>query len=400
MSSWRRGFSVLFFIVVAQLVVARPAVAQSGVSRKIHNQYVSPRALGMGNAFVAVASDYNALLYNPAGLARRDDNEINLYMDGGLSASFLQFGKEISDAQATQGTDSQKQEAIMNVLQKQYGRSYGIRTSLFGAFWVRPKWGIALIPLDLTVEESLHQSVGPSINATVYMDTTFAMGYGSDIKSFPGGKLSWGVTGKAINRGYFSKSINFLELATDSNVIQSSDLREGFGVDADIGFLYTPRIPSTGLLSVLRLTRPTFGLVVRNVMENKFTSSMKLLNSTPPADAKPPEQLYRVIDVGSKWEYPSAFIFGGRGVLDIRNIMHPSFSMRKGLHLGFEFDWTVASWWKGAYRVGLNQGYWTAGASAMFTFFNLDLVTYGEDVGTYSTPVENRIYSVRASMNF
>lgn len=400
MSRRRRDFAFVFFVVAALLAAASGAHAQSGVSRRIHHQYVGPRPLGMGDAFVAVANDYNALFYNPAGLARRDDNEINLYMDGGLSASFLQFGQEISQAQSTQGTDSEKQEAVMEVLQKQYGRAYGIRTSLFGGIWVRPKWGIAFIPMDLTVEESLHQSVGPSINATVYLDTTFAMGYADDVKTFPGGKLSWGVTGKAINRGSFSKSVNFLELATDPAVVQTSDLREGFGVDADIGFLYTPRIPSTGVFSLLRLTRPTFGLVLRNVMETKFTSNMKLLNKQPAEGAPPPEQLYRVIDIGSKWEYPSAFIFGGRGVLDIRDIMHPNFSVRKGLHLGFEFDWTMASWWRGAYRFGLNQGYLTAGASAMFTFFNLDLVTYGEDVGTYSTPVENRIFSLRASMNF
>jgi hypothetical protein len=32
----------------------------------------------MGDAFVAVANDYTALFYNPAGLARREDGQINL----------------------------------------------------------------------------------------------------------------------------------------------------------------------------------------------------------------------------------------------------------------------------------------------------------------------------------
>lgn len=86
--------------------------------------------------------------------------------------------------------------------------------------------------------------------------------------------------------------------------------------------------------------------------------------------------------------------------MDIRDIMHPKFSLKKGLHLGFEFDWTMTSWWKGSYRVGLSQSYLSAGVSAMFSVFNLDVVTYGEDVGTYSTPVENRVYMLRASMNF
>ena len=31
------------------------------------------RPLGMGNAYVAIADDFNAVFYNPAGLARLND---------------------------------------------------------------------------------------------------------------------------------------------------------------------------------------------------------------------------------------------------------------------------------------------------------------------------------------
>lgn len=86
--------------------------------------------------------------------------------------------------------------------------------------------------------------------------------------------------------------------------------------------------------------------------------------------------------------------------MDFRDLGHPNANFRKSLHLGFEFDWTVKNWWKGAYRVGLNQGFFTAGLSAKFACFNLDLVTYGEDVGTYSTPLENRMYSTRLNLNW
>jgi len=60
----------------------------------------------------------------------------------------------------------------------------------------------------------------------------------------------------------------------------------------------------------------------------------------------------------------------------------------------------VTSWWKGQYRVGYSQGYMTAGLSALFTIFNLDLVTYAEELGTKNTPLENRYYMLKASMNF
>ncbi|HRO66947.1 MAG TPA: hypothetical protein PL182_05235, partial [Pseudobdellovibrionaceae bacterium] len=345
----------------------------------------------------AVANDYNALFYNPAGLARRDDGEMNLFIDLGASGTFPGVNKDIQTAQKTEGSDSDKQQAMLDAIEKNYGKTLGLRVTPMGAMIVRPNWGFAVLPADLTLEGTLHRSVGPSIDTTVYMDSTFAFGYGDDFRGLRSGRLSWGVTGKFINRAYFSKAVSFVELASDSNLVKSSDFREGFGVDADLGFLYTPVLPSEGFLSLFRLAKPSFGLVVRNLAETKFSNSLKLVNKEK---TEAPEQMYRVIDIGTRWEYPSFWLFGGRGVMDFRDIMHPAVNLRKSLHLGFEFDWTVASWWKGAYRVGLNQGYMTGGVSAMFTFFNLDVVTYGENVGTYSKPEENRMYSARLNINW
>lgn len=391
----------LFFPLSAILLFLtwESAFADVGVSYKIHHHYQGPRPLGMGDAFVAVANDYNTLFYNPAGLARLEQGELNLFIDAGVSNAFQSIAKEIQEAQSTPGTQADKESAVMAALQKQYGKAFGFRTQLFSGIYVRPKWGIAVIPADLSFEGSMHQAVGPSVNATFYADTTVALGYGDEVPGLRSwGAVSWGVTAKAINRGYFSKSINFVELATDPNLIKSSDVREGFGIDADIGFLYTPRLPGSGLFSLLKYTRPTFGLVVRNLAETKFASSNKFISKEE--GLTPPEQLYRVVDIGTKWEYPSFWLFSGRGVMDFRDIMHPSYTLKRGLHLGFEFDWTVASWWKGAYRIGYRQGYVTAGMSALFALFNLDLVTYSDEVGTPSTPVENRVYALRMNVNW
>ena len=236
------------------------------------------------------------------------------------------------------------------------------------------------------------------INATAYIDTTLALAYADTVKSIEDAKVSWGVTGKLINRGYFGKSISAFELAADSSFLNTSDMKEGYFVDADVGLLYHPHIPDEGWYSVLRLARPTFGMTIRNIMDSGSMGTLKLLNKSATSSDKP-EKLYRVIDVGSRWEYPELFIFNGRGVLDIRDIMHPNFTFKKGLHLGFEFDWSVSSWWRGSYRFGMSQGYLTAGFSALFSVFNLDLVTYSEDVGPSSSSTENRMYMLKANIN-
>jgi hypothetical protein len=46
-------------------------------------QYLSGRALGMGDAFVALSDDYSGIYYNPAGLAR-----LNSPLDAGVSLKF------------------------------------------------------------------------------------------------------------------------------------------------------------------------------------------------------------------------------------------------------------------------------------------------------------------------
>lgn len=373
------------------------AADDTGVSFRIHHHYQAPRALGMGDAFVAVANDYSAIFYNPAGLARRTDGEINMSFDVGATPKFATFSKEIEEAQNTTGSDSDKQQAIMNVINSNAGSTFGLRVNGPNGIWVRPNWGIAVLPADISVQMDLHNQVGPAINTTVYADTTLAYAYARDFDWIPDSRFSMGITGKFVNRGYFSKAITALEAASDPNLVQKDDLLEGYTVDADIGALWTPNIPSDGILSWLALAKPTFGAVVRNVGEVGFGQSLKLINKEK-TDA--PEKLYRVLDVGSRWEYPSLWIFSGRGTLDIRDIGHPLFSLTKGLHAGLEFDWTMFSWWKGHYNVGINEGYFTAGLGAQFALFNLDLVTYGEDVGPQGSPQENRNYMARLNINF
>jgi len=392
----RRG-SLLLITGILAFFSSSFSQAES-ISTTIHHHYQAPRALGMGDAFVAVANDYSAIFYNPAGLARREDGQLNLSMNFAGTPGAMDFYNEYKDIEESNKTESEKQTAYLELIERHYGDVYSLRVTPLEGVWVRPKWGVALIPLDLSVEMAMHKQVGPTINTTVYADTTLAVSYGDDLHWFDYGRFSWGITGKFVNRGFFSEPISAVDLAQSSEIVRKEDLLEGYTVDADLGMLWTPELPDSGLWSVLRLARPTFGAVVRNVAETGFGQTMKLLNKDKQDGT--PEKLYRVLDLGSRWEYPSMWIFGGRGVLDVRDLGHPDFTWRKGVHLGFEFDWTVSTWWKGHYRVGLSQGFWTAGLSAELGIFNLDVVSYADDVGTKNTPIESRVYATRLNLDF
>lgn len=388
---------LLFFAILCSLQVQ----AEITAGPRIHHEYESPRALGMGNAFVAVADDYNALFYNPAGMARRKDGHLNLYLGGGTAQDLLGLISDIDKASSKQGsTDAEKQEAILEILNKSYGDSYALLFNAPSGILVRPNWGIGILPLNFNTHLNVHQSLGPVLNIHSYLDTVIAFGLAKDYEKdwLPKGRTSIGVTFKAVNRGYLNESFAAVDLVADSKVLEAKDFKEGFTLDADLGLLYDPEIPEEGFFSVFRLAKPSFGLVVRNIADYGFTTDLNLLDKAKSEEK--PERLYRRIDIGSKWEYPELWIFGGRGVLDFRDILHPSVNFRKSLHLGFEFDWKVFSWWKGHYRIGLNQGYLTAGLSALLGIFNLDLVTYAEDVGSLKNPKESRKYELRMNLDF
>lgn len=385
--------------LILSVLFSFSAFAQEGVHTAIHHHYQSSRALGMGDAFVATANDYTALFYNPAGLARRDIGHLNLsLLEAGGSIDTRDFYADFSDVEkGTYANDSEKFQAYANFLNEYYGKPLNFRVKALESIWVRPNWGVGIIPLDFSFEGQIHNQGAPAIDVRAFADTTIAYGYGNDIRGLVPGRLSWGTTLKFINRGYINREVNALDLVADSKTIKKEDARDGYTVDLDIGTLYTPLIPSEGFWSVFQLAIPTFGAVVRNVADYGFKSTFKLFNKD--TDFEPPEKLNRVLDVGAKFEYPELWIFGGRGEVDIRDIGHPNFTWRRALHLGFEFDWTVTSWWKGQYRFGLNQGYATAGVSALLFIFNLDLVTYGEDVGTYHNPKENRVWMAKLSLD-
>lgn len=371
---------------------------QDGAFTSIHHHYQESRALGMGDAFTALADDYSAIFYNPAGLAFLEGGQFNGSLDFNLSGNFNSFNKSISNASSNNSADPNAQYTqTAQLLQDNFGNVFGARVGLLQGIYARPRWGIAVLPADFKLEMSVINQGVPGMSVRANLDTTIAYGFAREIKPVPG-RLAWGTTFKFINRGYFSKQVNALDLMIDSNIVKTSDMREGYTIDADVGTMYRPDLPDEGFFSYFRAARPTFAFVARNVFDYGFGRTLKLLNKEA-STSNPPEKLYRVFDLGSRWEYPRAWLFGGRGTFDIRDMGHPYFTLRKGIHAGLEFDWKVKSWWKGAYRIGLSQMYLTAGVSMLLGVFRLDVATYSEDVGSVSAPKENRYYQVKLNLD-
>ena len=364
---------------------AAPSVSHADVPDfTIHQHYVSPRALGMGNAFTALADDYSAVFYNPAGLARIEEPQINLGIGAGIDANFIKLQKDISDSQG--GDVSQ----TTNLLEQNYGEHYSARVPTLSAFWVRPRWGIAIIPVDLSLELGIHKLATLDVIAT--QDTTIAYARGWDV-NWGADHISMGITGKAIYRGYYNKAIHASELAMDPKLLRAEEAKEGLTVDFDYGMLWTPKLEQE---SWLRAARPTIGFTVRNIADYGFKQNFHLIDKNSTEAPK----IGRRFDLGTLWELPDWWIWKTRAMVDMRDMGHANWTAKKGFHAGVELLWKIRSWWQGGWRVGVNQGYFTGGFTGKFALFNLDLVTYAEEVGPSDNPKSNRRYMLKASLDW
>lgn len=376
----------IYFLIFLATSVQAGETANYG----IHQHYIAPRAMGMGNTFSGI-DDYNVLFYNPAGLALLTEKKMNIGIGGGISQDFIDFGKDVKDIADSNQSDADKTQDAADLLESKYGETYTARIPRMNFIYTRPKWGIALIPVDLSVTLMPNQSTGPSLDVTAYQDTTLAFGWA---KRSMKKKFAWGFLGKAIYRGNVDKRLLAIDLAQSEDVVRDQDYKEGMTVDADLGVIWSPFVDKTK--GPFRKLKPSFSAVLRNIADYGFTSNFELYND----NSTEPEKLHRRLDLGSRWDFPKFSVFEPRLMIDVRDVLHDYWSFEKGLHLGAELKYNVGRGLFGSIQGGMNQMHWTAGLGIQTYFFKVELTSYAEEFGTKSVERTDRIYLAQLNFNF
>ena len=381
----------LFLVASAVSLISLSSVSAFAQlqSEYLHQPVLSTRVMGMGGAFTAVADDYNALYYNPAGLARLDHNQFVAEIYAGLTPSILSFETQLSGA-------GNNPTSIQNVLANNFGDHFSSRVGL-GGTWVGPHWGIGFQPVDLSLELDIHGTAGVTLGVEAFQDTLLQYGHGWSFGE--NNSLSVGIAPKAVYRASIQQDLtifNIISSGSGGSIFQPSEANEGLFVDFDLGAMYTFQIPDDGWFKWLKNAKPTVAFAVRNVLDLQTPADFHLYSSQSSAY---PAQLQRRFDVGTNFVLPEFWVFKPHFMIDFRDLGTAQASFIKCSHVGAELLWKAFGWLNGGYRVGLSEGYFTAGLSAELGVFLLDLAAYSEEIGTTSDPRQSTRYMAQLSVD-
>ena len=315
------------------------------------------RPLGMGNAFVSVVDDQNALYYNPAGLALIKDLSweiINPAIDVG--ANTLKTSQTV-----TQLLQQSKLSGVSGVLEAiqpfigvyQYG-GFSLTPYLISKNWgfsIAFKSAIGLLP---------HNNIALDTKGEVSVIAPLAFA-----KSFLKRTLHVGMAVKFLSGGFIDDQFNLDTLAlfssgkNDSSKKLSDYYTIGWGVGFDAGALVSPK----------HKWDPSFGLSISDIGSTSYRQISKTTHA--------PKVREMSVNTGlsfKPYKKKSSYLLISVDTHSINQKLHFSQKLNMGL------EYSIRDFFK--IQAGLMTGYPTAGVQIQARFLSLRLATYVVDHGT------------------
>ena len=325
------------------------------------------RPLAMGNAYVAVADDFNAVFYNPAGLARLNDWYFELFNPGlTVSKGAIDFFSDVSE-------NTSKESDLVDTIEESAGEAFTAK-AMINSYFVKKNFGFA-IGLDAGTTASIHRDLSTSLNASADAIIPLAMAM-----NFLDGKLSVGASLKAratagVNDNFGIDVIGDIDEGTDAF---KNYLKSGLGFGVDFGVLFSP----------FKYMSPTLGLSITDLGSTHFNaiSSLKEYSGTAPI-------VLPSVNLGLSLKPVQVSYFYLRTSVDMHSINQP-YSFSQKLNLGLEAG--LGQILKA--QLGMHNGYYTAGLQFDIMVIKLRAVTYAEEIGDYAGQQEDRRYALQVKI--
>lgn len=346
-----------FFSMFFLLSVIAPRIL---FAAELHQTWSSVRAMGMGGAYTAVVDSGDALFYNPAALSRISGVEWTI-MDPRIGVN----GPQALEVAAIASSGSTLADTLADLYGKAIWVGGGGKTS-----FVMPNFGFAAFS-NGDVGINLQNPAFPELNLNYVFDYGIALGGAVD---FIPNVWSIGLVAKRMNRTGTNLPVGPSVLASlDIDSIKDQLKNRGTGYALDIGTMLT--IPSP--------IQPTVSFSIRNFGYTSF-SFEEGVQAPPRSDPD--------MTLGGSLTFDTP-VFNITTAMDYRFLDRADIQMGKKLHLGVEFDLPLIQ-----LRAGLNQGYYTAGATFDIGVIALDAATYGVELGEYPGQLEDRRYVVQMTL--
>lgn len=327
---------------------------------------LSVKGLGMGNAYTLHARGHDAVSYNPAAFARMEGFQFRL-MGLGMGLN----GVDSFDEYEAIFNNSNNVGATLNAL---YGEP----------IWARIDYQASLSAGPFIAGAYARNNLGFTLlnPALPYLETNFY----SDIVLFGGAGVQIipnifdvGFMAKRITRYAGAGDITASTLAfLNSNIIENSANQTGVAYGFDFGAKLT--LPGDW--------NPSVAFAWQDIGDTKFSFS-----ATNPA----PKKIQDRMNVGVGMEKDFMGIAKLRPALEFKMLNGSSSEVQIGkrLHMGLELELPLLT-----LRGGFNQGYYTYGASFDFWVFQVDVASYGVELGEYVGQHEDRRYMIQLTMDF
>ena len=307
------------------------------------------RPLAMGNAFVSIADDYNALLYNPAGIARLKE------WDGELIQATLFVGANTmgsADELVKLGGDPQLSK-ILEFFESNAGEPQHV--------------GVNITPHLIFKNFGFGLSISSQTTITTHNDIDVEFQSKNEIllpivyaHNFLGERLSVGATLKPRMLVSIDQSFN---AETVSDADNAKDVaKAGAGIGFDAGILFTP----------VKKMEPTLGISITDIGGTSFKEQGSDGTGKPSSIISSVNTGFSLKPIQSPTQYLSVSVEAH----SINQKIHYS----KKFHVGAE--WGYRSVLK--VQTGLKDGYLTGGFQVDVGLLNLAFSTYVEDYGPIS----------------
>ncbi len=351
------------------LILSIVSLASFSAERK--EFYVGIRGLSMGGAQVATVNDETSLLVNPAGLGKLRNYFIT------VADPELHLGDATQAIVGTDVTAPLDPQAVLDLFNKATNQDK-ILHSKFHIFpsAVFPNFGLGLFA-NYTTDASYDATT--SQMSFSYREDLAAV-FGFNFRMWDG-RIKLGFNLKILNRNEIERT----DIASTATGLTIKNLTsEGVAIASDVGLL----------ISMPWKLIPTLGLVYRDAGNTHFTVRDGLLNGAATKPAPVPASLdaaFSIFPIAGK-KTRIAFSTEVRDVLTIGD----EEDINRRIHAGIELNIRDALF----LRAGMNQRYWTAGIELAVANYQLQIASYGEEIGTATTPLEGRRYVGKFAYRF